>query len=108
MTKPRFQCAVYLDADDMAFVLFAEAKKVGKSRADVIRTLIAARRVQYQAGFNAWLMSPEGRNILRAEGLDGLVKPVFETPAIQAEPVEQAVQAAQDTGIEQVEGESGS
>ena len=105
MSKPRFQCAVYLDAEDMAFVHFAAAKKVGRSRADVIRTLIAARRQQYQAGFNAWLMSPEGRSTLRAEGLDGLVHPTFSAPATQAEPVEQA---AQDMGIETVQGESGS
>lgn len=105
MSKPRFQCAVYLDADDMAFVLYAEAKKVGKSRADVIRTLIAARRTQYQTTFNKWLLSSEGRNTLRAEGLDGLVHPKYETPASPADPVERA---ADDTGIETVEGESGS
>lgn len=86
MTKARFQSAILLDAPETAFLLFAQSKGLGKSRAEVIRQLIKARRIQYQSGFNAWLVSPEGRSVLRAEGLDGLVAPEFGTQTITSEP----------------------
>lgn len=100
MTKARFQCAVYLDPEDTAFLLFAQARGLGKSRADVIRKLITARRAQYQAGLNTWLISPEGRNLLRVEGLEGLVGPNLNPTVVgEVEIVDPVPEAANNTGV---------
>lgn len=101
MTRARFQSAILLDADDTAFLAFAQAKGLGKSRADVIRKFVTARRVQYQDGFSRWLLSPEGQAIIRAEGL-GSVSGVG-GPVAKARIGQQAVEellAPPDTPIE--------
>lgn len=123
MTKARFQSAILLDAEDTAFLAFAKAKGLGKSRADVIRKLITARRIQYQDGFHKWLRSPEGQAVIRVEGLgsvssvagpltkvrigeqavEGLLDRAGEAPT----PIK-VVEAPENTEIEQDEGESGS
>ena len=109
MTKARFQHALYLDAETTAFLAFAQAKGRGKSRADVIRKLITARRLQYQEGFHRWLRSPEGQARIRAEGL-GTVSS-YAGPVAKARISQQAVEellAAPSTPIEALQGESGS
>lgn len=89
MTKPMFQAPILLDAEDTAFVHFAKAKGLGKSRAAVVRNIITAHRLRCEAGFKKWLLSPEGQAVIRAEGL-GAVS-LFGGPVAKAQIAKQAV-----------------